>query len=193
MDARHECAWSDEGESFFSTTWCGSTVSFSSEQTSMLNLSVDKLSVLWDCSLNWKPPHWPSLGSVRKVDIYLFYSDASTQTHVWFNTDVQQVSTHWIMFPVLAVLSVAINIFMTFSHFEIHLTVKARVHEYTHFDLWFTFRDHFIRFQTSGWNGRLVSVKQPVEVQFICACLCMCVCVCASLSVCLRLHASLYM
>lgn len=61
MDARCECAWSDEGGSLVSTTWCGSTVSFSSEQTSTLNLSVDKVSVLWDCSLNWKPPRPPSL------------------------------------------------------------------------------------------------------------------------------------
>lgn len=166
-DARCECAWSDEGGSLVSTTWCGSTVSLSSERTSTLNLGVDKPSALWDCSLNWKPPAHPPPDSARRVDIYLFYFDVSTQTHVCLDTDVQQVSTHWIMFLVSAVLSVAINIFMTFSHFEIHLTVKARVHKYTHFDLWFTFRDLFIRFQTSGWNGRLVSVKQPVEVQFI--------------------------
>lgn len=60
-------------------------------------------------------------------------------------------TTHWIMFMALAVLSAAINIFMTFLFLKsISQRRQEAAAKYIHFDLQFTFRDHFSRFHASG-------------------------------------------
>lgn len=98
------------------------------------------------------------------------------------------------MFPVLAVLSAAINIFMTFSHFEIHLRAKGErpsahasisdLHsEIIPFDLRLVAETVLLSLEKTHRFGLIHTLH---------ACACVCVCV-QHLSMCLQIQANLYM